>query len=114
MCSSAVCGLHPILHQQSKERLERELGDPDSIFSRLDNILVHIKAKDGTSTANSSTSSTNSTSSTSSRGRPLGVHCYHGFGSNTWSWSRCQGQLAQQLGALVTAHDMPGFGLTER
>lgn len=42
------------------------------------------------------------------------LHCYHGFGSNTWSWSLVQQELADKLGALVTAHDMPGFGLTER
>jgi pimeloyl-ACP methyl ester carboxylesterase len=42
------------------------------------------------------------------------LHCYHGFGSNTWSWSLVQQQLAERLGALVTAHDMPGFGLTQR
>lgn len=42
------------------------------------------------------------------------LHCYHGFGSNTWSWSLVQQRLADRLGALVTAHDMPGFGLTER
>lgn len=101
MCVCDPLSAHSL--QQSKERLARELGDPDSIFSRLDNILVHIKAKDGTSSSSGGSSQ-----------RPLGVHCYHGFGSNTWSWSRCQGQLAQQLGAVVTAHDMPGFGLTER
>jgi pimeloyl-ACP methyl ester carboxylesterase len=42
------------------------------------------------------------------------LHCYHGFGSNTWSWSLVQQTLADRLNALVTAHDMPGFGLTER
>jgi len=42
------------------------------------------------------------------------LHCYHGFGSNTWSWSLVQQQMADRLNALVTAHDMPGFGLTER
>jgi pimeloyl-ACP methyl ester carboxylesterase len=42
------------------------------------------------------------------------LHCFHGFGSNTWSWSLVQQNLADRLNALVTAHDMPGFGLTER
>jgi pimeloyl-ACP methyl ester carboxylesterase len=42
------------------------------------------------------------------------LHCYHGFGSNTWSWSLVQKPLADRLQALVTSHDMPGFGLTQR
>lgn len=42
------------------------------------------------------------------------AHCYHGFGANVGSYVLVQEQLAQRLGGVVTAHDMPGFGLTER
>ncbi|CAG9460715.1 unnamed protein product [Pedinophyceae sp. YPF-701] len=42
------------------------------------------------------------------------VHCLHGFGASAGSWALCQQGLADALGAVVTAHDMPGFGLTER
>lgn len=42
------------------------------------------------------------------------LHCFHGFGANTWSWSRVQQLLADRLAGVVTAHDMPGFGLTQR
>ena len=73
-----------------------ELGDPDSKFTTLENLLVHVKTKEGKDFG------------------PLGVHCYHGFGSNTWSWSKVQQGLADKLGAVVTSHDMPGFGLTQR
>lgn len=42
------------------------------------------------------------------------IHCLHGFGSHTFSYSFVQKQLAQRLQAVVTAHDMPGFGLSSR
>jgi len=81
---------------KAKEHMVTELGDPDSKFTTLENLLVHVKTKEGKDVG------------------PLGVHCYHGFGSNTWSWSKVQQGLADKLGAVVTSHDMPGFGLTQR
>ena len=42
------------------------------------------------------------------------VHAYHGFGANTASWAYSDKALAQALHATVSAHDMPGFGLTQR
>ena len=42
------------------------------------------------------------------------VHCLHGFGASAFSWSFVLDGLARALGAVVTAHDMPGFGLTQR
>ncbi|GIL51728.1 hypothetical protein Vafri_7657 [Volvox africanus] len=42
------------------------------------------------------------------------VHCYHGFGANLGSYKRVQEQMAEVLRGVVTAHDMPGFGLTQR
>ncbi|KAK9785507.1 hypothetical protein WJX73_002687 [Symbiochloris irregularis] len=47
-------------------------------------------------------------------GPATAVHCYHGFGANTGSWSYLRQPLASVLDAQVTAHDMPGFGLTQR
>jgi hypothetical protein len=44
----------------------------------------------------------------------LAVHCYHGFGANLESFGAVQQRLADSLGGLVSAHDMPGFGLSER
>jgi pimeloyl-ACP methyl ester carboxylesterase len=40
--------------------------------------------------------------------------CYHGFGANLWSWERTHKLVAEAVRGVVTAHDMPGFGLTER
>ena len=45
---------------------------------------------------------------------PLVVTCLHGFGSNEWSFSRITQELADELNAVVSAHDTPGFGLTQR
>ncbi|EFJ48521.1 hypothetical protein VOLCADRAFT_90829 [Volvox carteri f. nagariensis] len=42
------------------------------------------------------------------------VHCYHGFGANLGSYKRVQEEMAAALRGVVTAHDMPGFGLTQR
>ena len=44
----------------------------------------------------------------------VALHCFHGFGANTSSWSTVHHVLSRRLGALVTLNDMPGFGLTER
>lgn len=41
-------------------------------------------------------------------------HCLHGFGSHTFSYSMIQKKLAEDLGALVSAHDFCGFGLSQR
>lgn len=83
---------------QARERLGSELGDPDSRFATLEKLRVHIKAMAPRGAA----------------AAQLGVHCYHGFGANLWSWGLVQQRLADGLSALVTSHDMPGFGLTSR
>lgn len=41
-------------------------------------------------------------------------HCLHGFGSHTFSYSMIQRKLAEDLIALVSAHDICGFGLSQR
>lgn len=75
---------------------ESELVDQDSRFAVLHGISVHYKAA-------------------SPYSRPKAtIHCFHGFGANTGSWGKVHRQLAYTLAAQVTAHDMPGFGLTER
>lgn len=72
----------------------RELGDRDSKFTDLDGVSVHYKTHSPASPR-------------------AAVHCYHGFGANTGSWDPIQARLSS-MGALVTSHDMPGFGLTGR
>ena len=76
---------------------EQELKDHDSMFRDVCSTAVHYKLAQSIDTAN-----------------PLALHCYHGFGANTFSWSYVYKSLAQQLHAQVTKHDMPGFGLTQR
>ena len=42
------------------------------------------------------------------------IHCVHGFGSHSFSYSFVQKRLAHALSSLVTSHDMCGFGLSQR
>jgi pimeloyl-ACP methyl ester carboxylesterase len=42
------------------------------------------------------------------------IHCVHGFGSHSFSYSFVQKRLADALSSLVTSHDMCGFGLSQR
>lgn len=42
------------------------------------------------------------------------LHCYHGFGANLFSYEPVMQRLAAAVGGVVSAHDCPGFGLTER
>ena len=76
---------------------EQELKDHDSVFRELQGTAVHYKLAQGLNPAH-----------------PTAVHCYHGFGANTFSWSYVYKALSEQLHAQVTKHDMPGFGLTQR
>ena len=82
---------------QDRLMAEQELKDHDSMFRDVCGTAVHYKLAQAIDTA-----------------KPLALHCYHGFGANTFSWSYVYKSLAQQLHAQVTKHDMPGFGLTQR
>ena len=76
---------------------ESELGDEDSRFAKLHGINVHYKAFGPSS------------------GSPkAAIHCFHGFGANTASWTAVHRKMVDALQSQVTTHDMPGFGLTER
>ncbi|DBA94868.1 TPA: hypothetical protein ACH3X1_002404 [Trebouxia sp. C0004] len=88
-----------LLERKHQDRLmaEQELKDHDSVFRELHGTAVHYKLAQGLDTAH-----------------PTAVHCYHGFGANTFSWSYVYKALSTQLRAQVTKHDMPGFGLTQR
>lgn len=96
--------LRNALLQRQYQALQRDadrLGDPDSLFFNVLGVTVHAKASRPDHAAPKDTP-------------PLGVHCYHGFGANTASWDLLRPRLAATLGAVVTCHDMPGFGLTSR
>jgi hypothetical protein len=96
LCSKLTASVHS---RRAGQRQVSQLGDPDSRFRQLQQLLVHVKCQDAAPTGSAP---------------DWGIHCYHGFGSNYISWSLVQAPLAQQLRAVVTAHDMPGFGLTAR
>ena len=88
---------------QALQVTEAELADGDSKFRELDGLTVHYKAAappGGLAKA--------------AGGAPCGLAMYHGFGANTFSWSFVDRRLAEELGATVVSHDMPGFGLTQR
>ena len=76
---------------------EQDLKDEDSVFRELIGTAVHYKLAQGIDPQH-----------------PTAVHCYHGFGANTFSWSYVYKSLSEQLHAQITKHDMPGFGLTQR
>lgn len=86
------------MQYSARERDGSALGDDDSLFRSVDRVLAHYKC---------------AASAAASRAAPH-VALYHGFGANLWSWGAVQAPLARALGGLVTAHDMPGFGLTGR
>ena len=93
----AVCIL------QALQVTEAELADGDSKFRELDGLMVHYKA-----------AAPPGSRAKASGGTPCGLAMYHGFGANTFSWSFVDRRLAEELGATVVSHDMPGFGLTQR
>eukprot|EP00775_Hariotina_reticulata_P014403 gene14403-14509_t len=106
---------------KAREKIEADLGDADSRFRQINNLQVHVKVANASSlpppapTAAAARLAPPPTATAAGRSGPVpALHCYHGFGSNTWSWSLVQKPLADKLRALVTSHDMPGFGLTQR
>jgi pimeloyl-ACP methyl ester carboxylesterase len=79
--------IHPLENTVSPE----ELADPDSKFVDIHNIRVHYKsAGKGTDT----------------------LLLLHGFGANTFTWSKVVGSLSDYY--TVIAYDRTGFGLTSR
>lgn len=80
-------------------RTPEDLADADSRFREACGITAHYKCFSPKAYAQEA---------------KCAIACYHGFGANLWSWERVQQQLADAVGGVVSAHDMPGFGLTER
>ena len=102
--SCQVCSKVRALHiLQALQVTEAELADGDSKFRELDGLTVHYKAAAPPGGA-----------AKAAGGAPCGLVMYHGFGANTFSWSFVDRRLAEELGATVVSHDMPGFGLTQR
>lgn len=138
-CSCMVACL--VLVQYAQHQHPREqLADADSMFKSAQGISVHCKQaspaqptqtqpndaaaeegrffrifsrrKSAGRSADGEASSTDS--ATSAAAATAAIALYHGFGANLWSWAKVQQDLADAAGMPVVAHDMPGFGLTER
>ncbi|KAK9835008.1 hypothetical protein WJX81_003847 [Elliptochloris bilobata] len=98
-----------LLERQYQElaREEHELAEADSRFLSVDEVCVHYKAAPAPVAW--------AEAGNEQAQRPLlALGLLHGFGANAFSWSFVDRQLAERLRAQVTAHDMPGFGLTQR
>lgn len=110
------------------QRTERELAAADSRFFALDGIQLHYKRctpaaprvppgsgdKGSDDKGNGGGGGGVASPGVQSSPPAAVVHCLHGFGASLYSWSFVQQELANALRAVVTAHDMPGFGLTQR
>ena len=76
-----------------------DLSNDDSCFKNIGGIDVHYTLQNAPAVESP---------------KVTAVHCFHGFGANTASWAYFRRPLSDALEAQVTAHDMPGFGLTQR
>ena len=87
-----------------------DLADPDSRFASVAGLAVHYKAArpppPGSDAAGSAPPPP--------AAPPVALALYHGFGAGAFSWAFVHRPLAAACSALVTKHDMPGFGLTDR
>ncbi|KAL4531393.1 hypothetical protein Ndes2526B_g04483 [Nannochloris sp. 'desiccata'] len=98
-------------HFQAVQRSERELASSDSLFLNVNGVALHYKKAlfgNGEREAPATQSSTLDTPPS------VAIHCLHGFGASLYSWSMVQNKIATICSALVTSHDMPGFGLSQR
>lgn len=104
---------------QAVQRSERELAGPYSHFLQVDGIAVHFTRRLPAEPAPSASGAAAAAATADDTGDPppqpaCVVHCVHGLGANTNSWALVDADLVAQLGAAVTAHDILGFGLTQR
>lgn len=88
-------------HYKAVQRTEIELAGPGAMFIHHENVPLYVSKAVGPSSAS---------------GQPVqaAIHCLHGFGASTFSWSFVQQELARRTAAVVTAHDLPGFGFSAR
>jgi pimeloyl-ACP methyl ester carboxylesterase len=102
-------------HFAAVQRIDRDLAGPGSEFVEFEGVSLHVKRatpQTGEGYPKATTATTTATTTTTSPSAL--VHCLHGFGAGVFSWSYVQKALAHSVNAVVTAHDMPGFGLSQR
>jgi pimeloyl-ACP methyl ester carboxylesterase len=87
----------------SLQRSERELAGPGALFARVEGTALHYTRVAAPGVGGAGGAPPNAL-----------AHLLHGFGANTASWRYCAPALAAALGGIVSAHDIPGFGLSER
>ncbi len=130
-----MCAVPVIRYVQARERAFELLGDPDSRFRPIGSLGVHVKVKVGQlplppprpapaaaladpppqQQQQQQHDGGSLTAAAAAAPEPVcAVHCYHGFGANLGSYKRVQELMAGALRGVVTAHDMPGFGLSQR
>lgn len=99
------------------QRCERDLAGPASRFHLVDGVVEYHYTQHSTVRGAQPGGDADLQAPTAAPQPPLLVHCVHGLGASSFSWDGfVQQDLARALGsrAVVTAHDMPGFGLTQR
>ena len=94
-------------HRRALRRAE-EVADLDSEFGAFSGVTAHYK------TCGAGGSGAGGGEAAAGVARRYALHFWHGFGANTFSWARVMPRLAEVLGAVCSAHDAPGFGLTVR
>ena len=92
--------LYSMIVEQRYRRLQvdaPELGSPNSRFIDVQGAQIHARIE----------------KSTIDNIKTV-IHCLHGFGAHSYSFSFVQKKIAERIGAVVSAHDFPGFGLSAR
>ena len=90
-------------------RHPQDLADPDSRYMEACNLGVHYKVAVPVPDDSCASMLPGGSSQPAAA-----LALLHGLGANAWSWEPVQQLLAKQCNAVVTAHCMPGLGLTER
>lgn len=98
-------------HFKAVQRSERDLASPDSLFLNVNGVSLHYKKALGNGEKDPATTDSSPALDTPPN---VAIHCLHGFGASLYSWSMVQNKIASTCDALVTSHDMPGFGLSQR
>ena len=108
-------------HYSVIQRSEKQLAGPDSKFVTISaGTCIDDKDKDGvvlhyTSSLSPLSHVAGSDDENKDKvKKEVAIHCLHGFGASCFSWQFTLRDMAQRCRAVVTAHDMPGFGLSQR
>ncbi len=113
----ALVGLRALVTERMySQRLceEQSLGDKDSRFvAAPGDVVVHYRAS---SRSKAAASSPRTVLEGVDDANPVSVHCYHGLGAIAGVFDVLQRSLPASLpsASVVSAHCMPGFGLTSR